>query len=62
MKKFTLRTFTQILTACVAIAALFCAIFGMLDYLRELIARSIIPSSPRSMTITPTGMWIEFAE
>ena len=36
MKKFTLRTFTQILTACVAIAALFCAIFGMLDYLREL--------------------------
>ena len=39
MKKFTLRTFTQILTACVAIAALFCAIFGMLDYLRELTDR-----------------------
>ena len=39
MKKFTLRTFTQILTACVAIAALFCAIFGMLDYLRELADR-----------------------
>ena len=36
MKKFTLRTFTQILTACVAIAALFCAIFGLRDYLREL--------------------------
>ena len=31
MKKFTLRTFTQILTACVAIAALFCAIFGMIQ-------------------------------
>ena len=39
MKKFTLRTFTQILTACVAIAALFCAIFGMLDYQRELTDR-----------------------
>ncbi len=36
MKKFTLRTVTQILTVCVAIAALFCAIVGMLDYLREL--------------------------
>ena len=39
MKKFTLRTFTQILTACVAIAALFCAIVGMLDYLRDLTAK-----------------------
>ena len=39
MKKFTLRTFTQILTACVAIAALICAIAGMLDYLSELTRR-----------------------
>lgn len=39
MKKFTLRTFTQMLTACVAIAALFCAIVGMLDYLGELTNR-----------------------
>ena len=63
MKKFTLRTFTQILTACVAIAALFCAIFGMLDYLRELTDRKKhYTESPRSMTITPTGMWIKFAK
>ena len=63
MKKFTLRTFTQILTACVAIAALFCAIFGMLDYLRELTDRKKhYTEFPRSMTITPTGMWIKFAE
>lgn len=34
--KFTLRTLTQILTVCVAIAALFCAIIGMVDYLGEL--------------------------
>lgn len=39
MKKFTLRTFTQILTACVAIAALICAIAGMLDYLSEFTRR-----------------------
>lgn len=34
--KFTLRTLSQILTVLVAIAALFCAIVGMLDYLRTL--------------------------
>ena len=51
MKKFTLRTFTQILTACVAIAALFCAIVSSPT------ARSTTPSSPRSTTITRIGTW-----
>lgn len=34
--KFTLRTLSQILSVMVAIAALSCAIVGMLDYLRTL--------------------------
>lgn len=37
--KCTLRTLTQILTVLVAIAALICAIIGMVDYLGELTRR-----------------------
>ena len=37
--KVTLRTITQIFSICIAIAALACAIVGLMDYMAELTHR-----------------------